>query len=163
MDLPLLSNILCRYPLADSHCKKSKTKCLCLFLTLGPFSWHPWPMSLPAHSTHLVCSFQSCHLDHGSEWHHVRSSEYGEYWLSLICQLTFAIWGEDHSIFFVSHSTKKVPFQSRLTDLSLPEIRAWKPLSMANGESLATSSESSPDSTKRNRGQLIVIFLVRVS
>ena len=62
--------------------------------------------------------------------------------------------------FFVSHSTKKVPFLSRLIDLSLPEIRAWKPLSMANGDNLVTGSESSPDSTKRNRGQFMVIVLV---
>ena len=57
-------------------------------------------------------------------------------------------------------STKKVPFLSRLIDLSLPEIRAWKPLSMANGDNLVTGSESSPDSTKRNRGQFMVIVLV---
>ena len=83
-------------------------------------------------------------------------------WMLTIIGLSTNFWDlrRRSLCFFVSHSTKKVPFLSRLIDLSLPEIRAWKPLSMANGDNLVTGSESSPDSTKRNRGQFMVIVLV---
>ena len=62
--------------------------------------------------------------------------------------------------FFVSHSTKKAPFASRLIDFGLPGIRAWKPLSIGNGDNLVTASVSSPDSTKRNQGQFRALVLV---
>ena len=52
--------------------------------------------------------------------------------------------------FFVSHSTKKVPFLSRLIDLSLPEIRARKPLSVANGDNLVTGGDSPLTPPKEN-------------
>ena len=67
---------------------------------------------------------------------------------------------EKVTLFFCVTLHRKVPFLSCLMDLSLPEIRAWKLLSMANDDSLVTGSESSPDSTKRNRGQFIVFVLI---
>ena len=50
-----------------------------------------------------------------------------------------------------------------LIDLSLPVTRAWQPFSIANGDNLATGSYSTPESTKRKRGQFTDCIQISLS
>ena len=129
------------------------------FLDLGPWSRHVWLVSLPAHSAHLVCSFQPFRLNQRT----TPCEEFRAGWVLTVIGLPTNFWDlrRRSLCFFVSHSTKKAPFLSRLIDLSLPGIKDWKPFSIANGDSLVIGSASPPDAIKRKRGQFIV--RVRIS
>ena len=65
--------------------------------------------------------------------------------------------------FLLSHCSKKAPVLSCLVDLSLPVIRALRPFSMANGDSMVMGSFSTAGSIKEIVTSFKVCFRISVS